>query len=234
MKISLIGYGKMGKLLTEHINASENELVCIVDPMEKITTVDDIKSQDLEKTDLFIDFSQPQAVLKNLSFCHEHRKAVVIGTTGWEEDVETVKEYGKNIAIFHASNFSIGVYVFSRILKEAARLFENLDEYESAGFEWHHKDKIDAPSGTAKMLSKVLHSSKKNSSQTPSEFLSLRAGYNMGKHEIIFDSPVDSICLSHQAKSRDGFVKGALIAAKWLLKQKSGFYAMKDLMEDMA
>lgn len=228
-KIALIGYGKMGKLIETLIEDSSFELIACIDPQKSsFSSLDQLTVQELQSIDVFIDFSHPAAVLQNAQFCQKHQKALVIGTTGWEEDFEKVQNLASFIPIFFAANFSLGIYLFSKIVGQAAKLFDGLDSYDVAGIEWHHRKKLDQPSGTAKALSQIVQASM----QKDLDFTSLRLGYNTGRHEIIFDSELDSISLQHQAKSKQCFAKGALVAAKWLLQQKNGFYGMDDLMED--
>lgn len=165
-----------------------------------------------------MDFSTPEAVLPNVKKLIAYGKPAVIGTTGW--DVSAIKNQ-KEVGILYASNFSIGVHLFSLIVKEV--ITKLIPHYQVAMHEEHHAQKLDAPSGTAKNLLSLLPQS------TP--VTSLRLGSIIGNHELIFDSPFDEIRLSHQAKSRDMYAHGALLAAEWL-KSKRGTFTQEDFFNN--
>lgn len=210
MKIALLGYGKMGKLIEREALLKEHEIILKTNSQEK----------DLSKignADICIDFSNSESVFTHLSECVKQKKNVVIGTTGWEEKIQDAKRMveDSDIGVLYAPNFSIGVHKFIKLLEYAAKA---LGEYESAGVEWHHSQKKDAPSGTAKEIMKRLGIN----------FSSVRCGSIPGTHEVIFDSPFDSITIRHEAKGREAFAKGALDAAAWLLGKK-GFFTLEDI-----
>ena len=172
----------------------------------------------LEEADISIDFTHPSAVLKTLEIVAPFKKPIVIGTTGW--DIEGALPYADEMGIFYAPNFSLGMALFERLLKEAHLLFSPF--YEVSGVEIHHSKKKDAPSGTAHALSR----------QIPGlSFESIRSGSHPGTHQIIFDAPEDTIELTHRARSLEGFAKGAMEAARWLMG-KVGFYTMHDYIEE--
>ena len=176
-----------------------------------------IKESDTQEVDLFVDFSTPQAVLPNLKRLMSFGKSVIIGTTGW--DFESVK-HQKEIGLFYASNFSLGIHLFSIVLKKAVEMLPS--HYKAAVYEEHHDQKLDAPSGTAKNFLEILPE------KTP--VASLRLGDIVGNHEVIFDSPFDQIRLSHHAKSREMYAIGAIKAAEWL-QGKKGTFTMEDLLK---
>lgn len=224
MKIALLGYGKMGVLV-------EKSAVC---RGHVITAYFSCKNQEkihLEKADLAIDFSHPLAVLSHVKLCCHYQKPLVIGTTGWEKDFEKVcalvKERG--IGCLASSNFSIGIHLFKKIVGQAAALFKSQTLYDVGALEYHHNQKIDSPSGTALLLTAEI---KKHIPMSESfKFSSVRCGHIPGTHEIFFDSEADTITLTHQARNREGFAQGAVLAAEWLLSKK-GYFTLDDFLKD--
>lgn len=211
----------MGKLI-ESLALSKGDLV-----LSKINR----ENQDWDNAllaDTWIDFSHAALVQKHIEKAIEAQKNIVIGTTGWEELLPQIKEQvkGQSSAILYAPNCSLGMLLFMKILKQSAQIMSSFNEYEVGGFEAHHSEKKDSPSGTACKLSSLLE--KEYKKEIP--FTSLRLGSIMGKHEVYYDSPVDSITLTHEAKSRLGFASGALNAARWL-EEKQGFYTLDDYIE---
>lgn len=156
------------------------------------------------------------------------KKNVVIGTTGWYEELESAKKIAKEaeIGLLVSPNFSLGVNLFFGILEEATKRIAPHNEYEVGGVEAHHRKKVDAPSGTALEMTKIID--KYFPREEKFQFASVRTGSIPGEHEVIFDSPFDTITLKHTARSREGFAKGALIAAEWL-HGKKGFFSFKDI-----
>lgn len=226
MKIALIGTGKMGQMIEKII--AETHQHQITAKFNK-TTPFTLETAKLAAADVYIDFSQSDCVLKHIEICAELRKPIVIGTTGWDAQLTEAKKLidKHQIGCFYAPNFSIGVTLFSEIVAHAAVLLNSFDEYDVGGVEWHHRHKADAPSGTAKALTKVLLDNMSRSAAP--QFTSVRCGSIPGTHTIEFDSPVDSITLTHTARSREGFARGAVRAAEWL-QGKQGFFTMKDLI----
>lgn len=204
MKIALLGYGKMGKLIEQIAHGQGEEILF---------------QKDISQADVCIDFSHGSSVLDHVKLCIKEGKNLVLGTTGWENQFTEVKRRveGSSIGLLYSSNFSIGVHLFIQLLERSKEL---LTTYDAAGVEFHHNQKKDAPSGTAKEIAKRLQI----------DFSSVRVGSVFGKHEVIFDSPLDTITVSHEAKSREGFALGALEAARWL-KGKAGFFTLKDMVE---
>jgi 4-hydroxy-tetrahydrodipicolinate reductase len=172
-----------------------------------------------EDADAYIDFSVADAVLRHVEEACLKRKPIVIGTTGWEKDMQAARqlvEKNKSAALY-ASNFSLGIAHFRALLKEARHL---LAGFEAAGFEIHHNQKKDAPSGTAKSIACDL--------ETP-PFSSLRLGSIIGQHEVVFDSPYETITIKHSAKNREGFALGAVHAAEWI-HEKKGWLTLDDML----
>lgn len=229
MKIALIGYGKMGKLI-EKLALERQYLV-----VGRITSQDSYCKEKLNEADLFIDFSHPEQVSNTILWASELKKQVVIGTTGWYERLDSVKEMvaESNIGLFYDANFSLGVHLFLNIVADAAQLMDSFHEYEIAGYEMHHSRKVDAPSGTAFKMLDLLKAKMPNrdlqNKNLETFFPSIRCGSIPGTHTLLFDSPSDSISLTHTARSREGFAQGAIQAAEWLGARK-GVYTMYDML----
>jgi 4-hydroxy-tetrahydrodipicolinate reductase len=205
MRVGLIGYGKMGR----EIEALTNQVVMHADR--------EVQREQLDEVDVCIDFSVGSAVLGNLETVVEAGKPIVIGTTDWDVEAgkRIVEEGG--IGAIYSPNFSIGVFHFQRMVAEAR---QQLGEYETAGYELHHSAKRDAPSGTGRQLGQVLGS----------PVASVRCGRIPGTHVALFDGEDDTIELIHRARSRQGFARGALRAAEWIIG-KRGFFTMEDLCQ---
>lgn len=231
MKICLLGYGKMGKQLEGSALLAGHEIVA--------KKADSFSQLDrLSEADVCIDFSHPRATIAHLELASSYRKPLVIGTTGWQEQYEVVKKIAleKEIGVLFAANFSLGLYLFSHILKEATRTFAHFPEYDVAGVEMHHRHKQDAPSGTALQLTQIIGENMAQKTQLHPAgapfFSSVRCGDIPGSHAIIFDSPIDTITLTHEARNRGGFAQGALHAAQWLIG-KRGWFSLEDYMNSL-
>lgn len=228
MKIALIGYGKMGKMIHEVAKAKGHSIVAVID--SKISLNEPATQHFLNLVDVCIDFSAPQAILGNLTVLTSLKKNIVVGTTGWDDDLKAVTELVEksNIGLLYAPNFSLGIALFLKIIEQAARLVAPFGEYEVAGIEIHHSKKLDAPSGTAKVIETELN---RHFSHHSIAFSSVRVGYVPGTHSIIFDCPVDTITLTHSARNRSGLAEGALQAAEWL-QGKKGFFTLEDFLKE--
>ncbi len=230
MKIALLGYGKMGKTIERLAVERGHEIVL------KIS--DDIEKADLQKADVAIDFSVPEAAFKNITTCFEKQVPVVSGTTGWLKQYdEAVEICNKNEAAFiYASNFSLGVNLFFELNRNLAKLMSKFPEYKVAIEEIHHTQKLDAPSGTAITLAEqIMENSERTGWQLDKAadneipVTAKRIENVPGTHTISYNSEVDTIKIEHIAHSRDGFALGAIIAAEWL-QNKKGVYSMKDVL----
>ncbi len=219
IKIALIGYGKMGQEIETLCKGSEIfEIVSI--SYKNLNDKLDLKG--IAEADVAIDFTSKDVVVKNIEEVAKLGVNIVVGTTGWYDDLNAVKKIVEKykIGFIYSPNFSVGVNVFFKMIDFASKLFAKLPEYDVYGLEIHHKAKKDSPSGTAlKIASKIkgFH------------FESIRAGRNPGFHEVVFDSQADGITLSHQAYNRVGFAKGALMAAEFI-KNKKGIFSFEDIL----
>jgi 4-hydroxy-tetrahydrodipicolinate reductase len=217
-KLAIIGYGKMGRLI---------EQLAPEFGFEVIARVDVDRAESPEGADVAIEFSVPPAVVGNVARASGLRIPIVVGTTGWLEHLNEVKSLiEKNDgACVWSPNFSIGVNVFTRLVSEAANLLKDDDAYGAWAWEIHHITKKDAPSGT---LIKLVEAMKSSGYIAPIDVSSNRAGGHPGTHEIGFDSAADTITLRHTARNREGFARGALKAAQWIIGRK-GFYEFSDV-----
>lgn len=218
LKLALFGYGKMGKSIEQAALLKGHAISTIA-----ISANDEIS---LENTDLVIDFTRAESVLDNVQKAGKAGKNIVIGTTGWQKDEKAVKALVEKyqIGAVYSPNFSIGVLLFYKLVKEAASLISQHEDYDAGGEEIHHKQKKDAPSGTALALSMPMKKYWKDF-----DFSSLRVGNFPGTHTLYFDSPFDTITMTHTAKTREGFAKGAVLAAEWLFDKK-GFFTIEDIL----
>src|SRR6266566_883927 len=220
MKIALIGYGAMGQLVGRLALEQGHDIALTLDVEDADRSIDDI-AKALRGCDVAIDFSIADAVPKNVEACALAGVPVVVGTTGWLAHFPEVHRVvtSHDGALIYGANFSVGVQVFYRIAARAAELFRDLDSYDGFIEEAHHKRKRDAPSGTAIQLHKIV--AEKLGHEVP--VASTRAGYIPGTHRIGFDSAADQITLTHEARSREGFAAGALLAAQWIVGRKGVF-----------
>lgn len=220
MKIALLGHGKMGQLIDQLAPQKGHTVVAIQTESEKAS------KDKLKQADVFIDFSHPNAVLENTKMAISLHKPLVIGTTGWDIHHDKVFDIIRksSIGCIHSANFSLGIALYKSIMKHIATLMPYCEEYDIAGIEMHHNTKVDSPSGTAKSIQEILL--KEGNRQVT--FSSIRCGSLPGTHEIIMDSPFDTLTFIHEAKSRHGFALGAIKAAEWIIGRK-GLYTMEDL-----
>jgi len=230
MKMALIGTGKMGRMIESLATLKGHEIV------ETYWDVRPLKSDAptrnrLKDVSVLIDFSTAEAVPGNVQAAAEMRIPLVEGTTGWQDrlgEVESaVRQSG--IGFVYASNFSIGVNLFYRIIEKAGTVFSSFEQYDPFIEESHHKFKKDAPSGTALEMEKLLKKSYPSKSIPVS---SVRAGYIPGEHSVGFDSSVDTVRLIHTATGREGLAEGALLASSWIAG-KTGFFQFKDVLDQI-
>ena len=232
MNIAIIGYGKMGHEIEKAAKARGINVVSIIDPNAADATHKSIDENSLKNADVCIDFTNPDAAVGNIKKISKFRKNIVVGTTGWQGNIGEVKKIVKSrrIGFIYASNFSIGVNIFFRIVENAAKIMNSIDDYDVFGYELHHRKKLDSPSGTAKSIEKILVGNIKRKKEV--HFASVRAGSIPGTHAVGFDSSADTIELKHTARNREGFALGAIMAAEWI-KNKKGFYNIDDMMKEL-
>ena len=272
MKIALIGYGKMGRMIEAAALARKHQITVVIDLF-----VHDVKPasgavllpafpakiEDAGNPDLFIDFTKPETAPLTVKAAAALGKPVVCGTTGWYDKLPEVSAAVEKAgtALLWSSNFSLGVNLFYRIASYAARLTDPFAEYDVGGLEVHHSKKADSPSGTAKILmERVLANMKRKTNVLWGDlsnadassgalsggvlkadtvhFASLRYGAAPGAHSLFFDSPADTIEITHTARNREGFASGAVIAAEWLAgsqtgEARRGIFTMDDVLGEL-
>ncbi len=226
MRIALIGYGKMGKTI-ERLARDQGHTI------SKIMDIDDnpvgsgFWGDWVENTDVLIDFSLAPAVPANVRNAVDARLPIVVGATGWYEHVDQLRQEveSQQGACLYSSNFSLGVQTLFHLVREASKVLARYKDVHPFVVETHHVQKLDAPSGTALTIEKIME----ESYGQPVPVASVRAGFFPGTHTVGFDSPVDTLTLEHTARSREGFARGALLAAEWL-QGKKGFFTFEQVI----
>ncbi|WP_426483957.1 4-hydroxy-tetrahydrodipicolinate reductase [Flavobacterium sp. 2] len=230
MKIALLGYGKMGKVIERIALERGHEIVLKKDEFNTY--------EGLSTADVAIDFSVPTAAVDNISNCFHANVPVVSGTTGWLEHYDEMIALcnEKKGGFISSSNFSLGVNIFFGLNEYLAKIMNQFDSYKVSMEEIHHIHKLDAPSGTAISLAKGVIENSNYSEWTLDEaknnqihIEAKRIGEVPGTHTVNYDSAIDSIEIKHTAHNREGFALGAVIAAEWLAG-KTGIYTMKDVL----
>ena len=239
MKIALIGYGKMGKEIEKQALSRGHQIVLKLNKDD----IQNLPEQELSKAEIAIEFTSPEAAISNIKKCFHAGIPVVTGTTGWYHEFERIKEQclEMNGALFHATNFSVGVNLFFKFNEMLAELMYTYKEYKVTMEEAHHLQKKDAPSGTAITLANGILNHYSNLhgytidldhdhqyEKLPIKVV--REGEVTGTHIVKYQSKTDEITLSHKAFNRQGFALGAVIAAEFLLHKK-GIYTMSDLLK---
>jgi len=229
MKIGLIGYGAMGKLIKTLAEEENHKIAVIINESDAKLSTDEL-AKKLTGVDAAIDFSIAEAVRRNVEACLIANVPLVEGTTGWNAEKERIKNLieEKNGAFVFGANFSIGVNLFYRIADFASELFSRFEDYEAFIEEQHHSRKRDAPSGTALKLKEIVAANVKKDFSVSAT----RAGSIPGTHRVGFDGAADQILLEHSARSREGFASGAILAAEWIVGRK-GFYEFTDVMDEI-
>lgn len=248
MNIALVGYGKMGNMINTLVS-DRDAVVSIIDPFSNSDKVSarELSIDNLNNAEVVIDFSHPSSIEENIKFYIENSIPCVIGTTGWYEKIDELKDLASKYprsSLIYSGNFSIGVAIFREIVKFASSVLSSTSLYDVFLNEIHHKEKADSPSGTSLLLAEAVRDNFEGKDTVVSEELnrkikeneihcsSTRGGYVTGTHRVVFDSLVDSIELVHIAKNREGFAKGSLVAASWV-KNKKGFYNLDDLVNTL-
>jgi 4-hydroxy-tetrahydrodipicolinate reductase len=228
MKLLILGRGKTGTLVAEVARARRHHV-------RVLSAADNagaraLTPESLASTDTVIDFTTPAAAVANAEACIRARKNIVIGTTGWYDQLPRLREMVRSAktGFLHGSNFSIGVNLFFEIAATAGAALKY--DYSGQIFERHHAQKKDAPSGTALTIQKIVRES--GGSEKEIEIVSFREGDAVGMHELVFNSAGDRIYLCHDAKSRQGYAEGAVRAAEWLAG-KTGFFEFRNVWREL-
>jgi 4-hydroxy-tetrahydrodipicolinate reductase len=227
MNLAIVGYGKMGKLIEQLAPAYDFAVTLKLDEFNN-ANYEGVTAENFRGVDVAVDFSIPGAVVENIERIAPLGVNIVIGTTGWLDAMDRVKAAVEHhgIGVVWSPNYAIGVNVFFRLAAEAARLLASEPEYGAWAWEIHHSTKKDAPSGT---LLKAVEGMKEAGYPRAIDVSANRAGAHPGTHEIGFDSGADTITLRHTARSREGFARGALKAAQWVVG-KRGFHEFRDIV----
>lgn len=236
MKIALIGYGKMGKTIEKLAILKGHEIILTIDK----DNAKDLTAENLKKAAVAIEFSQPESAFENVKTCLEAGVPVIVGTTGWLEHLSAAKaicEYTGS-AMIQATNYSIGVNLFFALNRYLAKIMDGQPQYDIHVEEIHHTQKLDAPSGTAITIANdILNEIRRKTNWVNYDtkikdalpIISKRIDPAPGTHEVTYLSDIDTIKISHEAHSREGFAAGALAAAEWIVG-KRGFFTMQDVL----
>jgi 4-hydroxy-tetrahydrodipicolinate reductase len=241
MKIALIGYGKMGHIIERIALERGHEVVSKVD----VDNQEEFESEAFASADVAIEFTVPAKAVENYRKAWAAGVPVVSGTTGWNAVLPELKEEiaANGYTLFWASNFSLGVNLFFELNRRLAQMMNRYANYDVAMTEIHHTEKKDAPSGTAITLAEgvlenldrkeewVLVDGQESADGGRLGIVALREGKVPGTHIVSYDSVVDTITIKHEAKSREGFALGAVVAAEFLVGKPAGFYSMSDLIK---
>ncbi len=230
MKLALVGYGKMGRVVEEIATAKGVEVV------DRFTSsrplhADSATRLSLAEVTALVDFSVPEAVADTARVAAELSLPLVIGTTGWQDRLDEVRQVveGSGIGAVRAANFSLGVNVFYRLVEQAAKLLATVDAYDPFIHDWHHRFKLDSPSGTALEIRRRMA---RHYGDREVPITCQRSGYVPSVHWVGFDSEADTIHLEHRARNRRGLADGALLATRWIAGQ-SGFHEFQDVLADL-
>lgn len=228
MRLALFGHGAMGRLVEARARADGHEIGLVVTSRDAGRTAAEL-AEDLRGHDAAIDFSVADAVPRNVEACARAGVTLVEGTTGWHAQLEEVRRVvsAHEGSLVHGANFSVGVNLFYRVVEHAARMLSGVGGYEPFIEEAHHSRKRDAPSGTALKLRAIVAGATRGR-EVP--IASTRAGHIPGTHRVGFDSAADQITLTHTARTREGFVEGALLAAR-TLAGTPGFYEFSEVLD---
>ncbi|ASU36441.1 4-hydroxy-tetrahydrodipicolinate reductase [Mucilaginibacter xinganensis] len=247
MKIALLGYGKMGKIIEKIATDRKHEIVLKIDQDNQ----HELTAENLQLADVAIEFSTPHTVLGNIEHCLNAGVPVIVGTTGWYSNIQQLKEQYErsSTAMLYATNFSVGVNIFFHVNKVLAKLMNNYPYYDVQIEEIHHTQKLDSPSGTAITIAEGIidnldskkdwvnvltadgaENSDDNVKGDQLLIESFRIDGVPGTHTVIYDSEIDSIEFKHTAHNRNGFALGAVLAAEWI-QGKTGFYSVNDMFD---
>ena len=242
MKIAIIGYGRMGHLIEEVAKKRGIDISCIID----VDDTDKFSGEEFRKSDVAIQFTVPSAAVEGILSCFAAKVPVVVGTTGWTNSLPEIKAMCDKGAgtLMYSSNFSIGMNIFMALNRYVTKIMDNFDSYQPSLTEVHHVHKLDHPSGTAITLANQLTAissrfknwiEKEMGEKADKGILPvyhLREGEVPGIHTVTWESDCDSIIMTHDAKNRLGFARGAVSAAQWLAGKK-GFFTIGDFLSDI-
>lgn len=219
-RIAIIGDGKMGKAISALAGDNGCEVVAMIGEGQRVEDA-------LRNAEVAIEFTQPDAAVRNIRACVKAGVPVVVGTTGWYDQLpEVSKEVANaNAGLLWSANFSLGVNVMLQLARKAGELLKDRDDFQISMLEIHHAEKKDAPSGTAKVIAGVVREATGREVPISSE----RRGDVVGTHQLTFDAKFEQIVLTHVAHDRRVFAEGALTAAKWLVGRK-GVFTMADVL----
>jgi len=235
MKIAIFGYGKMGKVI-EEIAIQRGHSIALKVNRENL----DFDLELLSACDVAIEFSSPESAVENINKCFDANIPVVVGTTGWYAELNAVQErcISENKGLLYATNFSVGVNIFYEINKKLATLMDANSQYDVEVEETHHTQKLDAPSGTAISIAEgiIANLDRKDSwkndmivSENELAIESIRTEDVPGTHVVKYESDIDVVEIKHEAKNRNGFAYGAVLAAEYI-HDKNGVFTMKDVL----
>lgn len=228
--LAMVGHGKMGRLV-EQLAPEYGFKVCARFTSSNNAHAAALTRDSLRGADLAVEFSTPDSAPRNIRRLAELGLNTVVGTTGWHAQLAPLRECvaSSNTGLVWSPNFSVGMNLFMETISHAAALFAKQTDYEAWGWEIHHSAKKDAPSGTLRKLAEDMLAA---GYDRPISLNSNRAGAHPGTHEIGFDSAADTITFRHTARSREGFARGALRAARWLVGKK-GFYEFREILGEL-
>jgi len=228
MNLLVLGRGKTGSLVAEVAHSRRHHVRVLFAAENAGGSA--LTPDSLAATDVVIDFTTPAAVVANVEACIRAKKNLVVGTTGWYDQVPRLREMvlSAKTGLLYGSNFSIGVNLFFEIVATAGAALKY--DYSGQIFERHHAEKKDAPSGTAVTIQQIVRES--GGREKELEIVSFREGDAVGMHELVFNSPDDRIYLCHDAKSRRGYAEGAVRAAEWLAAKK-GFFEFRNVWREL-
>jgi len=230
MKMAILGYGKMGRMVEEIALREGWEIGPKLDINDNAGGAG-ITKVSMSGVDAAVEFSQPSAVVANIEAAARSGVSLVVGTTGWSDQEDRIEKIVREsgIGLVYGANFSVGMNLFFEIVSRAAELIGKVPQYDPFLSEEHHRAKKDAPSGTALNLLELM---RPHLSNPEPSVACVRAGAIPGTHVIGFDSPADTILLEHRARNRQGFAEGAVMAARWIIGKK-GMYDFRQVFREI-
>lgn len=236
MNIAIIGYGKMGKIIENLAIEKGHKITLKIDD----TNLNELTVENLKKSDVAIEFTNPEAAFKNINLCFDAKIPVISGTTGWLDKFDQIEKRCKteNQAFFYASNYSLGVNIFFKLNQHLAKIMNQFGGFDVSVDETHHIHKLDAPSGTAITIAEGIIENMdrketwvKENTENDAQIAvkSFRVGEHPGEHTVTYSSNVENIKITHESKNREGLAQGAIMAAEFIIG-KTGILGMDDLL----